>query len=90
MDVPGGGRKRVLEFACVARGYSNDADVNAALNILALGTGPQDVERACTFGEASRGMWSTPARVARGGESHMQVPMYGGLARPRSMIPFLS
>ena len=32
-------RKRRSEFACVACGYSNDADLNAALNILALGTG---------------------------------------------------
>ena len=32
-------RKRRSEFACVACGYSNHADLNAALNILALGTG---------------------------------------------------
>ena len=32
-------RKLRAEFACVACGYSNHADVNAALNILALGTG---------------------------------------------------
>ena len=86
MDVPGGGRKRALEFACVARGYSNDAEVNVALNILA----PQGVERARAFSEASRGMWTTPARVARRGESRMQVPMYGSMEWPRSMDRILS